>query len=169
MEIVLLDDMQATHLTTWVRLANTTGHDSIKPGDEFKEVGALEEFSVEAVSFSPVPGASRIRLLRAHHASKPEVHKAGAVLAQTNGTTLIISSAHNGDTANNYMVDETGKEYVGGVAVGLAEPQPDAEISDTIIAGGTEYANPAKRGRGRPKGSPNKPKQPLMPTWPGVS
>lgn len=158
MEIVILDDMVATFNTTWVRLANTAGHDQIKPGDEFKENGALEEFSVEATSFSPVPGASRIRLLRAHHSTKAEVHKSGAVLS--------MQRADISEVFASYQV-KMDAEHNGSVeAPVIATVEPD--IPDTIVVGGTEYANPAKRGRGRPKGSPNKPKQPLVPAWPSV-
>jgi len=156
-EIVLLDDLVASHNTVWVRLANTTGHDQIKPGDEFKEVGALEEFSIEATSFSPVPGASRLRLLRAHHSTKPEVHKAGAVLARTNDTSTV------GAWPGPVLLDA---EQNGSAEAPAILVEPEAEIPEYITAGGTQYANPAKRGRGRPPGSKNKPKQ--IPAWPSV-
>lgn len=151
MEIVILDDMVATFNTTWVRLANTAGHEAIKPGDEFQENGALEKFSVEATSFSPVPGASRIRLLRAHHSTKAEVHKAGAVLSKTNDTSQIVSSQHNGDTADNLILGDL-----------------DHGVLRNTVSVPDDIPDPAKRGRGRPKGSPNRPKQPLAPAWPSV-
>lgn len=149
MEIVILDDMVATFNTTWVRLANTAGHEAIKPGDEFQENGALEEFSVEATSFSPVPGASRIRLLRAHHSTKAEVHKAGAVLSKTNFPAM-------------------GASIVAPV-ISVGEVAEDGSQPFSVTATVVMEDVAAKRGRGRPKGSPNKPKQPLVPVWPGVT
>lgn len=149
MEIVILDDMVATFNTTWARVANTSGHEQIKPGDEFKENGALEEFSVEATSFSPVPGASRIRLLRAHHSTKPEVHKAGAVLSKTNFPAM-------------------GMSIVAPV-ISVGEVAEDGSQPFSVTATVVMEDVAAKRGRGRPKGSPNKPKSPLVPAWPGVN
>lgn len=155
MEIVILDDMVATFNTTWVRLANTAGHEAIRPGDEFQENGALEEFSVEATSFSPVPGASRIRLLRAHHSTKAEVHKAGAVLRQTNETW----PGRNAFVPDHPMASALDLEAM---HMTVTDPYPD-------IASDAQEEGPVKRGRGRPKGSPNKSKQPLVPVWPGVT
>lgn len=174
MEVVILDDMVATFNTTWVRIANTTGAEQIKVGDEFQEAGALEEFKVEATSFSPVPGASRLRLLRAHHSTKAEVHKAGGVLRQI-GQTLVIgpgappifldSLNYNASDAINVTDNPTN-----GSASAVENPSEavasESLVPDTILVSGTEYPNPAKRGRGRPPGAKNKPKQ--VPAWPGV-
>lgn len=151
MEVVLLDDMIATFNTTWARIANTTGADQIKVGDEFQEVGALEQFQVEAVSPSPVPGASRLRLLRAHHSTRPEVHKAGAVLRST--STRSEPMAVQASTATNHtdLLANGSASAVDNLNEGTTDPLA------------------TKRGRGRPPGAKNKPKAPMqVPAWPGV-
>lgn len=166
-EVVILEDMVAGYNTTWARVANTTGSDKIKPGDEFREQGALEEFRVEATAFSPIPGASKLFLQRGHHSTRPEVHKTGAVLMQLN----IVAAAANGRLAESAIATPlagttavTVSTQAQNTAVGIAEREPDPDPLEAFV-------NPQviKRGRGRPAGSKNKPKQTMQPpAWPGV-
>lgn len=171
-EIVALQDMVATYSSGWLKIANTQGHDHIQIKDRFREQGfgdGAEELEVEGVDFSPIGGASRIFVRRAANNTKAETHKLGCVFLQTNQAGPItigpgmppVFLTESGGLANaNYPATSV---TMNNGAVGLAEPD---DIPDTIVAGGTEYANPAKRGRGRPKGSLNKSKQ--IPDWPSV-
>lgn len=83
MEVVILTDMMNSYATTWVRIANTQGIAEIKMGDEFREFGtgeAGERFKIEGIDLSPIPGSSRLYLLRGHRVTQPQSHRAGAVL-----------------------------------------------------------------------------------------
>lgn len=83
LEIVLLQDVLSSYASNWLRMATTTGADTIKQGDVFRERGfgeGAEELLVDALDISPIPGGSRILFRRCHHSTKPQSYRMGAVL-----------------------------------------------------------------------------------------
>lgn len=166
MEIVILDNMVATYAGNWVRIANAQGYDRIQIHDRFREQGfgeGAEEIEVEGVDFSPIGGASRLFVRRAANNTKAEIHKSGVVMLQTNvereaNVAAVMEVQAAG--ANPIPLHNLSVASGAGMTWG---------VNNTATASTTAMVEePAKRGRGRPKGSPNKPKQPLVPTWPGV-
>lgn len=176
MELVILQDVVASFSSNWLRVANTAGLNSVQIKDRFREQGfgeGAEELEVEGIDISPVGGASRIFFRRAANNTQAEVHKLGCVFLQTYPVPPLLQpiDANNAlvntgwhipiSTVNAAASGITVSDVQVNTAVGIAEP----EEPEFITAGGTQYANP-KRGRGRPPGSKNKPKQ--VPDWPNV-
>lgn len=152
MEIVILDNMVATYAGNWVRVANTAGYDRIQIHDRFREQGfgeGAEEIEVEGVDFSPIGGASRLFVRRAANNTKAEIHKSGVVMLQTFPYVIEGDAKFAPDVFDQRLGPGGADKVYQAVSEAMATVEP-------------------KRGRGRPKGSPNKPKQPLVPTWPGV-
>lgn len=176
MQIVILSDLVGSYLSTWVRLANTAGYDQIKPGDRFREQGfgeGCEELEVDGVDFSPVGGASRLHVIRAGNNTRVEVHRAGMVFEQIFNSRVPLEVAYQPlreRLANGSDAAAVSNQPENGISESVHVQSPEGrEAPDLITAGGTQYANPAKRGRGRPPGSKNKPKPPLnVPAWPGM-
>jgi len=143
MELVVLHDVQNAFNSTWVRVANTQGISDIHIGDRFREQGfgpGAEELEVAGINISAVGGASQLFFNRAANATKPEVHRLGAVFHMVGmGKPATVDPAY-----------QPLRETVG---VGSAVNLSDAPTNGTSSA---EVA--PKRGRGRPPGSKNRAK-----------
>src|SRR5437868_13868633 len=91
MELVLLQDFQNSFASDWMRVANTSGLKDIQIGDRFREQGfgaGAEELEVDGLGLSEVGGLSRLHVIRGANATKPEVHRLGAVFIQVGIKTM---------------------------------------------------------------------------------
>lgn len=178
MQLVILKDAVAGYATLWLPVANTDDLDQIKIGDRFRAKGfgeGAEVLNVEAIDPSIIPGASRIFFNRGFGGTAVETHRLGQVFIRLNETSdkhVVLAAGdppvtvRNGDTVTfpPYTMSISREDAED---MGLASVTPASEQTERVLE-----ANPltAKRGRGRPPGSRNKPRQPLgLPTWPGVS
>jgi hypothetical protein len=126
-----------------VRIANTHGVADIHIGDRFREQGfgpGAEELEVAGVNISQVGGASQLFFNRAANATKPEVHRLGAVFNQVG---IKVGAAV--DPAYQPL-----RETVGVTDATNFTAPPAYSVSEEVV--------PPKRGRGRPPGSKNRPK-----------
>lgn len=152
MELVLLQDVQNSFSSGWIRVANTSGLNDVHIGDRFREQGfgpGAEELEVAGVNISPVGGLSQLFVNRGGNATKPEVHRLGAVLEQVG--IKVEGYVHNGDP----LVNATSA-----VAV-TNQPTNGSASADAVPveASSTEpLVDLKKRRRGRPPGSKNKSK-----------
>lgn len=156
MELVLLADCQSSFASSWQRVANTQGIKDIHIGDRFREQGfgvGAEELEVAGVDISPVGGFSRLYFNRGGNATKPEVHRLGAVFEQVGIEGAEHELAGVAVTANTSAAISITNVQTNGSA--SAEVSPPSE-------GTTEPLVPLKRGRGRPPGSKNKTKQEVV-------
>ena len=146
MELVLLADYQNSFASNWCRVANTAGVNDIHIGDRFREQGVGqggEELEVAGVDISPVHGFSRLFFNRGANATKPEVHRLGAVFEQVGIKALVVDPAYQPLRETVNVTDATNF---------TAPPSFTVETVDV----------PLKRGRGRPPGSKNKAKEEVV-------
>lgn len=174
MEIVLLGDVVASYGSLWCRVANTQGLSAIAIKDRFREQGfgeGAEELEVEGIDLSIVSGASRLFFRRAANNTKAEVHRLGSVMIQTNAppAPLLITASNASTGGATY----TNFGYTTNGSASQDERVTSAvKTSDEGTTEPLESPQAVKRGRGRPKGSKNRPKQPFgrvtVPNWPNV-
>lgn len=154
MELVILQDVQNAFGSNWARIANTSGVQNIHIGDRFREQGfgpGAEELEVAGVDISPVGGLSRLFFNRGANATKPEVHRLGAVFEQVGiklepvAVTAVTSAA----------ISVTNQPTNGSAS---ADAQVAPATTTTSDEGTTEPLVPLKKRRGRPPGSRNKTK-----------
>ena len=108
--MVVLQDVMSSYASTWLRIAKTQGTETIRVGDVFREVGfgeGAEEMKVEAFEISPIPGGSRLLLLRAYHSTPPQSYRTGAVLRRLEPEPMAVSKpGRKSDQTTPDLLDE---------------------------------------------------------------
>ena len=148
MILCILQDVQSSFASNWARVANLPGLADIHIGDRFREQGVGpggEELEVAGVDISPVGGFSRLFFNRGANATKPDVHRLGAVFEQVGIKALVVDPAY-----------QPLRETINGTDAVAVTAEPFSEGVIVKMAGAPDEFIPAKRGRGRPPGSKNK-------------
>lgn len=165
MELVLLQDVQSSFGSNWARVANTSGVREIQIGDRFREQGfgpGAEELEVAGVDISPVGGMSRLFFNRGGNATKPEVHRLGAVLEQVGIKVLALEVTQSVTTVSDSLVNGKPIPLINKSEATAVTNQPtngSASAVPVIASADDEPLVPvAKRRRGRPPGSKNRTK-----------
>ncbi len=164
MELVLLQDVVSSYASNWARIALTAGVKDIHIGDRFREQGfgpGAEEMEVAGIDLSPVGGASRIFFNRCANATQPMTHRLGAVFELVSTKSLVVDLAYQPlrETVNVAVEPEVFDDKMhDALKVAVATMERPGNDATGESAAPPPPLVPLKRGRGRPPGSKNKPK-----------